>query len=46
MDTLLLVHREKIGYNYSAVERYSRRVEGNIANLDELYVPINANSNH
>ena len=46
MDTLLGVHREKRGYNYSTVERYGRIVEGNIANLDELYVPINANSNH
>ena len=28
MDTLLGVHREKRGYNCSALERYSRRVEG------------------
>ena len=46
MDTLLGVYREKRENNYSAVERYGQRVEGNIAYLDELSVPINANSNH
>ena len=34
------------GYNFEAVRNNDNRIDGGLAALDELYIPINADSAH
>ena len=34
------------GYTFAEVQTWARRIQGGILNLEELYIPVNKNSNH